>query len=557
MIVFSNLLKVQTMSPHIKLFTSLHSHRKTILSLLALCLPITLLYGQFLWNPIVFDDKTFFQTLIHNEYTGRIFSLNLRWLPYATFMWTFSALGADVIWSRLGNLALHLATAVTLFLFLRRLFELVLTDNNQNKNNLSPHWLAFFAALIFALHPVSVYAVAYLIQRTTLMATLFTLFTWRFFLEGLIRENRLWLIASATAFLFAVLSKEHAIMAPAVTIILLFLINKQSLTQSIKLAWPAFILYGMIGAFVVFQVKASHILGQSYEPMASTVTSNLGNGFDASQIYPLSIITQSFLFFKYIWLWIIPSPASMSVDMYQDFALRLWSWPQTLGFIAFIIYPVFAIYLLLQRGVKGLLGFALLCPWLLFATELSTVRIQESFVLYRSYLWMAGAFAALPFICQKLSPKQSIWVLLTAAFIMLPASYLKLETFSHGLLLWDDAARLVESNQEYRSGMERIFYNRGNQYKRLKMYPEAISDYTKAIKLGGESCYVVGYAYGNRGAAYLESHQYVQALSDFDKAINHKPKIFKVQLDLALAGRALAIQKINEKTATAKTTGEQ
>ena len=58
---------------------------------------------------------------------------------------------------------------------------------NPPRIALSPSWLAFFGALIFALHPAAVYAVAYLNQRSTLMATLFTLVMWRLFLEGLIR----------------------------------------------------------------------------------------------------------------------------------------------------------------------------------------------------------------------------------------------------------------------------------------------------------------------------------------------------------------------------------
>ncbi|MGZ5574507.1 MAG: hypothetical protein ACXWEO_05730, partial [Methylobacter sp.] len=98
---------------------------KTAFSLFALCFPVTLLYGQFLWNPVVFDDIYFFDGTVHEEYLGKVFSFDLRWLPYATFEWTRSLLGLDLIWFRLGNLGLHLALVVTLFLFLRRLFERV------------------------------------------------------------------------------------------------------------------------------------------------------------------------------------------------------------------------------------------------------------------------------------------------------------------------------------------------------------------------------------------------------------------------------------------------
>ncbi|MEI6336182.1 MAG: hypothetical protein WCS87_16605 [Methylococcaceae bacterium] len=511
---------------------------KTLFSLLALCFPVTLLYGQFFWNPLVFDDVNFFNGSVHEQYLDRFFSFDLRWLPYATLEWTRSLLGFDLIGFRLGNLALHLATTVTLFLFLRRLFERILPNNNEN---LSPHWLAFFSALIFALHPASVYVTGYLVQRTTLMATLFALLTWRLFLEGLIRENSRWLLVSVVTYFLAVLSKEHAIMTPAVTIALLLLVDNQSIRQRLILIWPTFMLYGLIGGFVVLQLKARHVLGQAYEPMAANFISLLGSDFNLHLAYPLSILTQCFLFFKYLLVWIVPSPAWMSVDMPQAFARRLWSWPEILGLVGFMAYPIIAFRFLLQRGIKGLLGFALLCPWLLFATELSTIRIQEPFVLYRSYLWMAGAFAALPFLCQKLNTKQAAISLTLVALFMMPLSWLRLTTFSHPLLLWDDAARLFENSEEQYLGIDRIFYNRGTELILVKRYDEAIADFSKAIELKG---HYTGDAYFNRRYAYMQNQQYMLALSDSNKAIELAPKKAVYYL-----GKAHVLEALKDSTA--------
>jgi len=515
---------------------------RIVFSLFALCLPVTLLYGQFFWNPAVFDDANFFDGLEHDQYQGKVFSLAVRWLPYASLEWTHTLLGSSVIWFRLGNLALHLATAVTLFLFLRRLFERILPYRDQSNETLSAHWLAFFGALIFALHPASVYAVAYLIQRSMLMATLFALLTWRLFLEGLIRENYRWLLASAATYFLSVFSKEHAIMIPAVTMALLLLVNKQPIRQRLMLVCPTFVLYGLIGGFVVFQVKSSHVLGQAYEPKAVNLMFLLGPDFNIHLVYPLSILTQCFLFFKYLWVWLVPSPAWMSIDMPQAFARSLWSWPETAGLIGFMIYPVIAIRLLLQKGLKGLLGFALLCPWLLFAAELSTVRIQEPFVLYRSYLWMVGAFAALPFLCQKLRAKQAAITLTFVALFMMPLSWLRLTTFSHPLLLWDDAARLVENTDEKYLGIERIFYNRGTEALKAKRYAEAIEDLSKTIELKG---YYVSDAYCNRGVAYLQSKQYLQALNDSNKAI----ELARKKKPTYYLEKALVLEALNDSTA--------
>jgi hypothetical protein len=331
-------------------------------------------------------------------------------------------------------------------------------------------------------------------------------------------------------------------MAPALTIVLLLLVNNPLTRQRWILVWPTLVLYGLIGGFVVFQVKSAHVLGQAYEPMGANYISSLGPGFNVNLAYPLSMLTQSFLFFKYLWVWVAPSPAWMSVDMPQAFARSLWSWPEIVGFIGFVIYPVIAFRLLLQRGVNGLMGFALLCPWLLFATELTTIRIQEPFVLYRSYLWMPGTFAALPFLCQKLSSKQAAITLTLVAILMMSLSWLRLTTFSHPLLLWDDAARLVENVDEKRLGIDRILYNRGTELIRVKHYTEAVVDLSKVVEMKG---YYEGYAYQNRGSAYLETRQYLLALNDIDRAIELLPKN-KARLYLA---KAHALERLNESTA--------
>ncbi|MGZ4995603.1 MAG: hypothetical protein ACXV8I_09520 [Methylobacter sp.] len=86
--------------------------------------------------------------------------------------------------------------------------------------------------------------------------------------------------------------------------------------------------------------------------MAADCMTLLGPGFNTHLAYPLSVLTQCFMFFKYLWAWIAPSPAWLSVDMPQAFAKSLWSWPEVVGLIRFILYPIVAIRLLLQKGVK-------------------------------------------------------------------------------------------------------------------------------------------------------------------------------------------------------------
>ncbi len=149
------------------------------------------LYIQSLHNPFVFDDLDF-EAL--SQYWHLDPELSKRWLSNASLGWTVHLLGYDMFWLRLGNVLLHAANVLALFFLLRKLFQITLTnptDSNEKFPKLA--WLAFLAALIFALHPISIYGVAYLIQRSILMAMLFSLLMLITYLQGLLRGGRHWM----------------------------------------------------------------------------------------------------------------------------------------------------------------------------------------------------------------------------------------------------------------------------------------------------------------------------------------------------------------------------
>ena len=80
----------------------------------------------------------------------------------------------------------------------------------------------------------------------------------------------------------------------------------------------------------------------------------------------------------------------------------------------------------------------------------------------------------------------------------------------------------------------------------LEMYAEAIDDYTKALKLGGESSYLSSYIYQNRGVMYLKSHQNTLAISDLNKVIGYQPKVSQERLDKVIAGKTQALKEQTE-----------
>jgi tetratricopeptide (TPR) repeat protein len=273
----------------------------------------------------------------------------------------------------------------------------------------------------------------------------------------------------------------------------------------------------LIGALIVFRSKG--ILGEAYEPLAPKAAALMqpATNTGASAVYFRSVITECWLFFKYLFLWIVPNPAWLSVDLRQKFAAGILSWPETAGLLAFVAYGLLALWLLLKGGRRGLAGFGLLFPWLFFLTELSTVRIQEPFVLYRAYLWMGGLAALLPLLAPPVGAKWRVAVLSSICLAMVPLALNRLDSFSSEWKLWND---VVEKNPDRTLFLaERGYNKRGIASIKLENYSDAIRDFTASLEINGKDPVI----YLNRGMASMQLGKHADALRDFTAGLEIDP----------------------------------
>lgn len=467
------------------------------------------LYYPFIHNPFVFDDLAYFVPNDNGEMPislGDFGFFQLRALPFASFAWTIEWFGNDVPYLRIGNLALHAATSIVLMLFVSKLLRLTGAIGPKET------WLPFWAAVFFAIHPIAVYATGYLVQRSIVMATLFALLSLLAYCKAHEGNNR-WLVASVLFYFLAVMSKEHAIMLPAVVAALVVLLNTDW-----KSAFWRMRLYFLCMAIIAVAVVLAkrQVIGMPYEPNAVPMLTQ------AEQPYIQSLLTQCTLFFKYLGLWVMPNPLWLSVDMRESLAPAEFSayWG---GGILFLGWGISGTCLVFKRGRYGIIGFAMLFPWLLFMTELSTIRMQEIFVLYRSYLWMPGLFILIPLLLMSLDKfllSITVGAICIATMII---SVERLSTFSHLVLLWEDAARLV-SNEDV-AGAYRVHYNLGTNLLELGDDKRALSELQQASSL------LPSYAgaHGNQGVAYFKLKQWESALSEYAEAIRiseQRPDIY-------------------------------
>jgi Tfp pilus assembly protein PilF len=474
-----------------------------------------ILYWNGLRHPLVFDDQLLRDDFL-KYYGASIFRFDARWLSYASFGWTYDIAGKQWLWHRLINVLLHAATAFILFRLLSKLYVVMLGAHEEARTRW--HWLAALGALLFLLHPVAVYGVAYLVQRSILMATLFSLLSLSLFLEGLTRQRAGWLYAAVASYFAAVFSKEHCVMLPAVALALAVLVRGPSLCKLRDLALP-FALFAGIAALITLRIKG--VLGAPYEPLALEILSQFSEssrGTAGEPAFALSIVNQCTLFFRYLVLWLVPYPGWKSIDLRPSFPLHLLSWPHAAGFVAWLAWFGFAATQLCRGGARGLLGFVMLFPWLLALTEMSAVRVQEPMVLYRSYLWMCILPAALPLLLARVPLK---WACAGGAILctmLMIASLNRLATFASPLNLWDDAVR---HNQESTAPLvERSYHNRGFAHLHAKRYAEALADFSTAIAINP----LDANAWLGRATLYTRTGSHAQAIDNLNRALEIDPR---------------------------------
>lgn len=513
--------------------------KKIVLWLILLGALIGALYGQFLHNPIVFDDLYFF--MLDNEghsaserYGSPVWS-DLRALPYATLAWTAQAFGFGLPPFRIENLLLHWLVVIASELFVLRLYRMVLPETSKNSECVNVTTAVLLAVSLFALHPVAVYAVGYLIERTIVMGTLFSVLALWVYLKGSESQSSLWLWGSVVLYFLATHSKEHVIMLPFVVVAMTVLLHQDWRARILR-CWPIFAGYVGVALLTFMQIRG--LLGHAYEIYAADMLENV----PPENAYFYSVLTQTWLFFKYGMLWLLPNPAWISVDMREPFAQGLYS-GYGLSLLAYLMYGFVAIRLLLKRGRAGLIGFALLFPWLMFATEFSSVRIQEIFVLYRSYIWAIGGVILLPLLLMQLNARLTLMVSVLIAATLFMLAMERLSTFSHPVLLWDDAEKLVKERPSL-PGVSRIYYNRGTAWLNEGRVDRALPDMQLATQLNLR----LSSGFYNLALAYFKTGQHDLAIQAFSRAIaldrkQESPRNFRYFYGRAIAYEAKGQQQ--------------
>ena len=439
----------------------------------------------------------------------------ILWRPLAvlSFALNYKFGGMDVFGFHVVNFIIHYLAAVFLFLFIHNTLKLPLL---REKYSLIAYPIALLATFFWALNPVHVTCVTYIVQRYASMVGLFYIMTMYFYLKARTSEKPTYSISffilCFTAGSAAVLTKENAAMLPmSILLFDLFLIQgvtKENIKKSIKISILPFLLILIIG--FIYTSGFSNFFG-----LPNIFAGYEIRGFSITQ----KLLTEPrvILFYLSLLFYPISSRLTLLYDIEVSRSLlQPWTTVPSILLILFIIS--FSFYIARKRP---LISFCIIFYFLNHLIEGSIFNLELIYD-YRNYL--PSMFLFVPFAefiiyaIDYFSYKKIIQfiVALSIAIILVgegDITYSRNKIVSDDFLLWFD-------NIDKSPGLSRPHSNLGRIYFLYNEKAKALHEYEKAITLnnfGGSNVALAMQEY-NLGFFYFEEMKDDLAMGYFRKS---------------------------------------
>ena len=274
------------------------AREKNFLTVILICLSVYAAYLNTLPNPFIFDDR---HTITENKYIKhletipKLFTDKVTSLPITKGMWrpllmlsfasNYFISGLSPHSYHLINILIHFLNAVLLYLLLETfLKELSLCRR-------------LGLTLIFCLHPINTEAVTYISSRSVTMCAFFILSGFYCYVRWRHDRRTRFFLLSLASYIFALMTKEIALILPMLIITYEFIYNK-NFWEERKEIILGFLPFLLITLGYIFMIKL--IFDEVFGLFAKAKSAL------ATRSYSSNILTQGAVSFFYLYLFFYP-----------------------------------------------------------------------------------------------------------------------------------------------------------------------------------------------------------------------------------------------------------
>ena len=386
----------------------------------------------------------------------------------------------------LSNVVVHIVNGLLVFTILKQFIV--------NK------WAVLLGVGFFLLHPIQVEAVAFVSEFRGLLAALFALLSWYYYLKN--QANLSYL--SLLFFILAILSKPSAVVLVPFVFIINYFHYDFKIAKNIEKTL-SFALIALIGIIVAHSVQSKFNIH----------TSEYAIAFWQRPFAWLDSIV--FYLYKIIY----PYNLSASYMLSPKFiSMQWWFYPLAL-------MPLTLGYLLwMERKTQPILVFATALFIAGFFTTSGFVdfSFQKFSLVADRYVYFAMIGTALA--VANLADRKYWQVLLFGVLLIFAvlSAFRQIPIWQNPIKLWSHSMNYEITPNYARNNLVANFNNTGASLLNLKKYQQARVYFDKAINLYPKDIEAIY----NKGVSYLRQKKYQQALEHFNQAIKISPNYANV-----------------------------
>ncbi|MBI5762885.1 MAG: tetratricopeptide repeat protein [Planctomycetes bacterium] len=434
-----------------------------------------------------------FRPLVH-------FTLAINYAVSGLNVWSYHAL----------NVAVHLASALTLFAILRLTPRRPALDAGADSSptTLLSSRLAFAVALLWAVHPIQTQAVTYIIQRgESLMGLWYLLVILSVNRLGL--TGRTWWGGLAVLFCAAgMFTKETMVTAPFVALMYDAVFLAGTWRGALRRRWPMYAAMGLTWGILGY-------LGLFHDILYGSKKHGVDLGFKVETMTPWTyLLTQPEVILHYLRLCLWPYPQCFD---YGWQPVTDWSDAIIPGTVLLLLL-VATLWAMVRRPMIGFLGawvFVILSP------TSSFIPIKDFAFEHRMYLPLATVLISVVLAAKSLwrriagtpTPQVGTIALVVAAIMLGGRTLRRNADYAAASIMWadvvaqrpthvrawnyygvalavegrhDEAIRAYEKALALRPDSDDVQINLGKSLARVGRYAEAANQYRKALALSAD-----------------------------------------------------------------------
>lgn len=435
-------------------------------------------------TPFFFDDDG---NIVHNDYIRiekiSYDSLSYVWnaphlnknrkIAYLSFALNYLWDGYDVLGYHLVNIIIHAFCGLLISLFFSQTLD---TGWLKERYGAYAFGLSWIAALIWAVHPIQINAVTYIVQRMTSLAVLFSLLTMTAWMAGRKRwydrrryQAVLFWIVGIITWIPGLLSKEHVVVVPLLILAHEFFLLRRG--EFFKLKWQWIAMSGIVVVLAVF-----FYLGAA--PWKSILAGYAKRDFTVSE----RLLTQTRVLWHYVSLFYIPIAERFAILSEYPVSRGLFLPVSTaISLIAWIGVVIFS-WLYRRR----LPIFAWMSAWFLVSHLVeSTIVPLEIIFEHRMYLPSIGLALGSVLLMSEISylrqPAFQRMLLFFVLIILGAATYTRNMDFRDEVTLYRAELRKYPNSQKIKMNLALALNDAGNIAEGGKILEEMVKKHPDDI----------------------------------------------------------------------------